>query len=451
MTGGGWILALIVAVGVAAAVFAWPRLEGEAPSIEPVEALQLGVEGTTVPVIISDSGSGLRTLEAKLLLPGDAAEISLAAKTFRGSLMWGGLPSGRRQQLDLEIDPQKLSLPDGEATLVVAARDWSWRSGLDGNEGRIEVPVVIDTQAPRVDLESGLTYIYRGGSGAVTYRVSEPDARSGVRVGDASFTGHPLQGDAQRRIALFAVPVTAEGEPKAVVFAADASGNESQAQIPIHLLARRFKESDVSLPSSFLEDVVPALAREHGIDSSDPVAAFQTINVDMRASNEERIRSLLGESSPTPMWDGAFEQLRNSKVTSRFAESRQYKIGGQAVSRARHYGFDLASAAGASVTSANGGVVRYAGDLGIYGNCVLVDHGLGLSSLYAHLSTIDVKEGQQVAKGERLGATGSTGLAGGDHLHFAILVGETYVDPLEWWDPKWVRSHVGVRMGAGEP
>ena len=451
MTGGGWLLALIVTVGVAAAVFAWPRLEGEAPAIEPIGPLQLGVEGTTVPLTISDSGSGLRTLSAKLVRGGDAPDISLAAKTFRGSLMWGGTPSGRRQELDLEIDPQKLSLADGEASLVVVARDWSWRSGLDGNEGRLEVPVIIDTQPPRVSLESGLTYIYRGGSGAVAYRVSEPDAKSGVRVGDATFSGYPLNGDPKRRIALFAIPVTSEGKPQAVVFAADASGNESQAKVPIHVLSRKFKESAVSLPTSFLEDVVPALAEQHGIDSSDPMVAFQKINAEMRASNEEKIRSLLGDSSPEQLWEGGFEQLRNSKVTSRFAESRHYKIGGRPVSQARHYGFDLASASSAPVTASNAGVVKFAGDLGIYGNCVLVDHGLGLGSLYGHLSVIDVKEGQQVAKGERLGATGSTGLAGGDHLHFAILVGATYVDPIEWWDPKWVQSHVEVRMGGQAP
>lgn len=55
-----------------------------------------------------------------------------------------------------------------------------------------------------------------------------------------------------------------------------------------------------------------------------------------------------------------------------------------------------------------------------------------------------------MGKGESLGLSGATGLAGGDHLHFAILVGPTYVDPVEWWDPKWVREHISVEL-AGDP
>jgi murein DD-endopeptidase MepM/ murein hydrolase activator NlpD len=131
---------------------------------------------------------------------------------------------------------------------------------------------------------------------------------------------------------------------------------------------------------------------------------------------------------------------------SQFAELRSYRLAGQPVSRARHYGFDLASTAHAPITAAAPGRVVFAQDLGIYGRCILIDHGLGLSSLYAHLSEIGVVPGDDVESGTVLGLSGATGLAGGDHLHFAVLVGETYVNPLEWWDPKWVRSHINIRL-----
>ena len=141
-------------------------------------------------------------------------------------------------------------------------------------------------------------------------------------------------------------------------------------------------------------------------------------------------------------------QLENSKVTSRFGERRSYEVNGRAISEAVHYGYDLASYAAAPVTAAAAGRVLHAGDLGIYGNCVIVDHGLGLTSLYGHLSRIDVEVGQTVGDRERLGLTGATGLAGGDHLHFAVMVGDTYVDPLEWWDARWVETHVDANLGA---
>ena len=138
--------------------------------------------------------------------------------------------------------------------------------------------------------------------------------------------------------------------------------------------------------------------------------------------------------------------MRNSKVTSRFAEKRTYFWDGRPVSKARHYGFDLASTRAASVTAANAGVVVFAGDLGIYGRCIIIDHGLGVHSLYGHLSKVGAAVGDTVAKSQQVGRSGATGLAGGDHLHFAILVGGQYVDPLEWWDPKWVRSHIEWRL-----
>ena len=162
--------------------------------------------------------------------------------------------------------------------------------------------------------------------------------------------------------------------------------------------------------------------------------------------NEEQVRKVTAQSAPKRLWEGPFEQLVNSKVTSRFAEHRSYFIDGEKNSEAIHFGYDLASTAAAPITAANAGRVVYADDLGIYGNCVVIDHGLGLATLYGHLSRIDVGAGDEVAKGETLGLSGATGLAGGDHLHFAILVGGTYVDPLEWWDPAWVRTHIEARL-----
>jgi murein DD-endopeptidase MepM/ murein hydrolase activator NlpD len=98
------------------------------------------------------------------------------------------------------------------------------------------------------------------------------------------------------------------------------------------------------------------------------------------------------------------------------------------------------------VPAANRGVVRLARYFGIYGNTVVIDHGLGLMSLSAHLSSIEVTEGQSVERGERIGRTGATGLAGGDHLHFTALVHGMPVNPIEWWDPKWIRDRITSKL-----
>ena len=96
--------------------------------------------------------------------------------------------------------------------------------------------------------------------------------------------------------------------------------------------------------------------------------------------------------------------------------------------------------------AANNGRVIFVGDLGIYGNLIVIDHGLGLMTLYAHLSEFAVKVGDVVKKGDIIARTGSSGLAFGDHLHFGVLVGGVEVTPLEWLDPKWIKDNVTDRL-----
>ena len=127
---------------------------------------------------------------------------------------------------------------------------------------------------------------------------------------------------------------------------------------------------------------------------------------------------------------------------SHFADRRTYVYEGREVDHQTHLGYDLASTARAPVPAANAGRVALARYFGIYGNAVVVDHGFGLLTLYAHLSSIDVKEGQDVARGATIGRTGKTGLAAGDHLHFTTLVGGLPVTPTEWWDPHWIGDRV---------
>ncbi|RLD97804.1 MAG: M23 family peptidase, partial [Aquificota bacterium] len=121
---------------------------------------------------------------------------------------------------------------------------------------------------------------------------------------------------------------------------------------------------------------------------------------------------------------------------------RTYIYNGKVISHSTHMGYDLASVAHAPVPAANNGQVIYTGFIGIYGNVVILDHGLGLSSLYAHLSRYVVKKGDLVKKGQIIGYTGSTGLAGGDHLHFGVLLSGHPVNPVEWWDRKWLRERI---------
>jgi hypothetical protein len=446
VSGRAWFLLLVAALVVGAAGFAWTRFEDSAPEIRAPDAIVVGAEGGSVSLEVVDPDSGVRSLTAVLAHPG--GELTLAAEELPGTLLGGGECRDEPLRLELAIDPGQLPRGVEQAFLRVTARDWSWRGGLAGNETRLDLPVTIDRKPPRISVATGLTYVRRGGSGVVVYALGEPVERDGVEVGDTFFPGYPL---GERRVAFYAVPTDAPRDPPIRVVAEDAAGNVGRARWPVVVNERELPHADVRLPASFLDSVVPRLAAAEGIDASDATAAFQRINTEVRAENEARIRNALKDSAAERLWQGAFEQLPNSQVTSRFAEKRRYFVGGKPVSEATHFGYDLASTQAAPVTAANAGRVVFAGELGIYGNCVLLDHGLGVGSLYGHLSRVDVEPGQEVARGETLGLSGATGLAGGDHLHFAILVGGVYVDPLEWWDPSWVQANVEARLAASGP
>ena len=159
--------------------------------------------------------------------------------------------------------------------------------------------------------------------------------------------------------------------------------------------------------------------------ADDLLQSFLAINNDLRRMNNETISSFSRKTAPNILWEGAFEPLGGSQVESSFADFRTYTYGGKEVDRQVHLGFDLAKTANAPVMAGNHGKVLFAEELGIYGNTVIVDHGMGVQSLYAHLSSFAVREGEDVKKGQRLGASGQTGLAGGDHLHFSMLVSGT--------------------------
>jgi len=161
--------------------------------------------------------------------------------------------------------------------------------------------------------------------------------------------------------------------------------------------------------------------------------------------------ALAKSSQPKFLWTRPFQPMGSTKVMAHFADRRSYVYRGSAVDQQDHLGLDMAGVAHAPIPAANDGVVVLARYFGIYGNAIVVDHGYGLMSLYGHLSTIDVKEGQSVTRGQIVGRTGDTGLAGGDHLHFAILLQGLPVSPVEWWDAHWLTDRIARKLGRAFP
>jgi len=138
----------------------------------------------------------------------------------------------------------------------------------------------------------------------------------------------------------------------------------------------------------------------------------------------------------------AFKRLRGSRTAAGFAERRTYIYDGEAIDKAWHLGIDWASVKHAPIKVSNSGKVVFEQYLGIYGNTIVIDHGMGLASLYAHTSTQDVNLGDEVRRNQKIANTGTTGAVMGDHLHFGILVQGIEVNPLEWMDKNWIKNNI---------
>jgi murein DD-endopeptidase MepM/ murein hydrolase activator NlpD len=317
-------------------------------------------------------------------------------------------------------------------------------------------------ERPTVAVVSTKHYINQGGAEMVVYRVSPADVRSGVVVGDIEYPGYPATGatvdgvkitDPSLRVAFFALLYTQPTSAPMHLFARDEAGNAARGDFDYLTFAKAPKKSTIPLDDRFLDRVVPAILA--GTTEIKPdgttLEKFLAINGELRKKNAATIASYASQSAPELFWRGVvFHPFTNSAVESAFADQRTYTYQGKDVDHQTHLGFDLASFRNTPIVAANRGTVVHASELGIYGNCVIIDHGMGVQSLYAHLSQIDVKVGAMVDKDQPLGRSGITGLAGGDHLHFTMLVNGQMVNPVEWWDPHWIEDRILRKLRAAQ-
>jgi murein DD-endopeptidase MepM/ murein hydrolase activator NlpD len=307
-------------------------------------------------------------------------------------------------------------------------------------------------EPPRLAVVSTHHYVNHGGSEMVVYRATPPDLASGVRVGDLEYPGFPLSGEL--KVAFYALLYDQPLNAPIAAFARDEAGNQAKASFVDNVFEKPFKKSRIEIDDTFINRVVPDIL-EHAPElkitapaesSPEMLAAVLKVNGELRRVNADQIAAFAAKTSPARLWDGPFVQLGNSQVEASFADRRTYIYKGKEVDHQTHLGFDLAVTEHVPVAAANSGVVLNASWLGIYGNCVIIDHGMGVQSLYGHLMSFDVKVGDKVTRGQTIGRSDSTGLAGGDHLHFTMLVAGRMVTPVEWWDPHWIADRVERKL-----
>jgi murein DD-endopeptidase MepM/ murein hydrolase activator NlpD len=351
------------------------------------------------------------------------------------------------------------ALKSGAATIRVKA-ERTTLYGLRQLASTATHQVQVRLERPRISVVSMHHFVNHGGAEMVVFRATPAGVQAGVRVGDVTYASYPLAGagvkaDPSLSAAFFALLYDQDLNTPISIFAIDDAGNQATAPLDAKVFARRFRRSRIDVPPQFLQRVVPAiLENTPGFtvpDPNDSVGSFLAINRDLRKQNAETIAAYARKSAPQMLWKGAFLQLGNSQVEALFADHRTYLYDRKEIDQQVHLGFDLAVTAAVPVLAANDGRVLHADYLGIYGNCVILDHGFGVQSLYAHLSSMDVKPGDMVQKAQPIGRSGMTGLAGGDHLHFTMLVDGHPVNSVEWWDSHWIEDRVLRKVREAVP
>ncbi|MDD5723624.1 MAG: M23 family metallopeptidase [Syntrophales bacterium] len=433
---GFTVLIALIGVGVWAFMV---YCEGEVPGIVLNKDIKAIGQKTTFDVTFTDMKSGIRNASVEILQDGKKETLGSLTLSERGV---------DKETLAISVFPEVLKLHDGTATINVSVTDYSLRK----NTRIATFEVVIDTIAPQISTLNSYTYINPGGSGVVVYTLSEDVVRSGVEVNNDFFPSYPVTtGGTPRRTSYFAVPIvdSAQENLKIHVLAEDSAGNSAFVPVSFRLKSKKVRADSMNISQSFLEMKMPEFQNQYkDLTGTGLVEAFSYVNTQIRSQDQSTIETICKNTSPEQLWEGTFLRMKNAAPMASFGDRRTYYYNGKEISKSVHMGVDLASTRGASVLASNAGTVAFTGRIGIYGNAVIIDHGMGIFSLYGHLSSINTKKDQAVKKGEEIGRTGMTGMAGGDHLHFSVLVGGKFVNPVEWWDPHWIQDNITKKLSG---
>jgi len=438
--GGGKIMAVLILLGLIAAagyVYTAPEFEREVPTIHSEQSLFWNRK-EPFHIRLSDN-EGLKSYE--LILSDGTNSLIVGQGVFEEKT--------KEQILSLKYPTSKvLDLKATKLKLKVTVNDSSlWNIG-QGNKSEKVIDINVDYTRPNVNVIANSYSITQGGSALVVFQADDANLDMiYVEAGKEKFKAQPYKKEGYYA-ALIAWPFTEE-DFKANVVAIDAAKNSREVEVPFYLKNHQYRVSWIKASDEFINGKITDLATSDPeyAHIEDKLEKLKAINETMRLKNEALIHSLSKNVSSDMLesWKlNKFYPLRNGQKVASYGDHRHYYYDDKdnEVSQSYHVGYDLASTKMATIKASNPGRVVYANENGIYGNMPMIDHGLGLYSLYGHCSQLLVNEGDEVKAGDDIAKTGITGLALGDHLHFGIVVQGIEVRPVEWFDQEWIRKNV---------
>jgi len=402
------------------------------PSVEISNSLTTIGQTTPVTVHVHDP-HGVSKLTATLQQNGAQYQVWQTSDPTKGP------DSAFSFNIGVKATPQ---LRDGPARLIVEATS----AGLLHPGARSEHDVNVVTQPPSVSADSDQHYLYLGMADLATMNITGSYTSAGLRVGDQIFRAWPMPGGKPGHFSLFAFAWNMPAGTVPLVYATNGAGNDVTTPITVVFPKKEqpvYTEHQIQVSDQFMQKVLGELDPN---GTGDPVARFVKVNTEMRKANNKTLADLRLKTADHFLWSQPFTRQSHSQAEATFADKRTYIYHGNNIDAQVHLGYDLAVTQHVGVEASNDGRVVWAAPLGIYGNCIVVDHGYGLQTIYGHLSRIDVHEGDMVKRSQIMGLSGMTGMAGGDHVHFAMQLDGVQIDPKEWWDSNWINDHVARRV-----
>ena len=303
--------------------------------------------------------------------------------------------------------------------------------------------LIPDFENPSIKILAMSPAIKKGGSGVVIFEARDANMKT-VTIKDNSkkvFYAQPFQADGY--YICFIGWHMKQPAYTASIYAEDVAGNLSMLPVGFKTVDFKYPVGKVDLDKTYEKDKT----KELGLSETNlqGVDKYKVIQQELAAQSKVNI-SQLTSLHPKGIIEGftlkAFKPLLKWRVTSASGKIREYFFEGVKQKESVHMGVDLASEPKDSVYTSNEGVVIFSGYNGGYGNTAVIDHGLGIYTIYSHCTEILVKVGQTVHPGDKIAITGKTGVASGDHLHFGVLVQGVYVNSEEWLNPYWIQTNV---------
>ncbi len=424
--------ALAVVVVIVLIIFAFVWFSGKHVDLklaQPVPAI-----GTETPVRVqADGPHGVKSFAASVEQNGQSATVYNDATNSKQKTRIYSFTAGKKQASFLK---------EGPAKLVFHAKS----NDMRGSDTEFSQDIQVVLSPPTIVADGRQHYINQGGSELVMLDLGGNWTDAGVRVANYPAGTFPMPGQPENsnsRFSLFPYPWDVNPNTIPVAFARNGAGTEVTTTFWVKVFPKKFRESNIELNDRNMGKVVGELDPN---GSGSLVERFVRLNREMRRENAQVIYNLRNKTEHRILWSGPFIPVKGARE-SYFADKRSYIYQGRKVDEQVHLGYDLAQTANMPVKAANSGKVIYADRLGLYGNCVIIDHGYSLQSLYGHMSKLLVHVGDTVQKEQQIGVSGATGMAFGDHVHFSMMVAGYQIDPKEWWDEHWIHDRILSKIG----